>query len=162
MKLFKNLFVVLISCPVIAGADVLIERELFNAYNGESYICKIHSDLQTELVNEGISVGKFATELSSSPENFKKWIDDLKALSKNKTFSMESKTISQYAHRGLKQYSVFAGSKKMTFYTLKQHKPKARKAKLGSIEHQVKNDNGNVQRVRGQADYACKMAKLKL
>lgn len=162
MKLFKTLLFVLISFPMIANADVLIERELFNARNGESYVCKLHSDMQTELVNEGISVGKFSTELSSTPENLKKWVGEMKALSKNNSFPLESKVISQYAHRGYKKYSVYSGSKKMTFYTLKHHKPKGKRAKLGSMEQQAKASNGNVQRLRGQADYACKMATLKL
>lgn len=162
MTLCKTLFIALISFPLVGRAEVLVEREIYNARNGESYVCKIHSDMQTELVHEGYSVGKFQTELSSNPENFNQWIGDLKALAKNNSFPMESKSIAKYVHRGLKQYSVFAGEKKMTFYTLKQFKPKTRRAKLGSIEHMVKADKGAVQRVRGQTDFACKQATLKL
>ncbi|MCC6137757.1 MAG: hypothetical protein IT287_03940 [Bdellovibrionaceae bacterium] len=164
MKSLIYILAILIT-PLFASADLLLERELFNSRNGESYVCRIHSDMKTELVHEGVSVGKFATEFTSSENNVKKWLGELKGKAKNKKFVMESKLIPQYAHRGLKQYSLFDGSKKLTFYTLKHHATKSRpklKAKLGSIEFAVKGDGTNVQRLRGQTDEACKRAMAKL
>ncbi len=162
MNLFKTSLILLMSFPLFASADVLIERELFNARNGETYVCKLHDNLQTELVNEGVSVGSFASELSSTPENIKKWVTELKALSKNNKLPMQSKVITKYTHRGLKQYSVYSGKNKIPFYTLQGNPMKTRKSKLGSLERQAKESSGNVNRLRGQVDYACKMATLKL
>lgn len=165
MKYLNCLLVVLIT-PLFANAEVILERELFNARNGESYVCKIHSDankFKTELINEGISVGKFDTEFEASSDNVQKWVKELKAqANKSNKFPMESKAITQYAQRGLKQYSLYNGGKKMSYYTLQQYKPKGKKTKLGSIEYKVKNDNSNVQRLRGQTDIACKKATAKL
>lgn len=166
MKLIKYIFIIVLT-PLVATADLLLERELFNSRNGETYVCRIHSDMKTELVHEGVSVGTFATEFSSSESNVKKWLNELKAKAKDQKFPMQSKIITQYTHRGLKQYSLYSGSKKMTFYTLRHHipsnklkavKPSAR----GSVESSVKGDSANVQRLRGQTDEACKKAMVKL
>lgn len=167
MKTILYTFILTLA-PLFAKADLLVEREMFNARNGESYVCKIHSDMKTELVNEGISVGKFNTELTTTESNFKKWLTELKAQAKGNKFDVETKKISQYTVRGFKRYSVYNGKSKLSFYTLQQAgaakvkgKKKA-KAVLGSVESKVKNDNANVQRLRGQTDEACKKALAKL
>lgn len=159
---------ILIIAPMFANAELLVEREMFNARNGENYVCKIHSDMKTELVNEGISVGKFNTELSTTEANFKKWLNELKSQAKDNKFALESKTYEGYTVRGFKRYSLYNGKSKLPFYSLQpaikknaKGKKKATMAK-GSLETKVKNDNSNVNRVRGQTDGACKKALAKL
>jgi hypothetical protein len=160
MKLLITLLTTLF-VSLSVSAEVLLERELSNARNGETYVCRIHSDMQTELINEGQSVGKFPTKLDSSEENVKKWISEIKKMA---TAKLQPRVFYNYVHRGTKVYSVYNGGKKVPYYKLAAHRQRITKsaAKMGSIEHKVANDKSNVQRLRGQTDVACKDALKKL
>lgn len=160
-KIMILIFSFVLSSPSLAG--VLLERELFNAINGEHYVCRIHDNMQTEIINEGQSVGSFPTKFTSADNNVKSWMSALKAQSSNA--KMIKKITYEYILRGTKVYSVYDGNKKIPYYTLNTYVDRGgnkQKERLGSIESKVKNDNGNVQRLRVQTDEACKNAISKL
>lgn len=140
-----------------AWSAVILERELYNARNGETHVCRIHDDNTTEILSEGVSQARTATVFQSSQNNVNTWLDELKDASKSG--KMDMKVITQYVHRGEKTYSFYNGSEKVAYYKLGHHKSRTQAA---SIEHKLSNDKGNVQRLRGQTDLACKNAMSKI
>lgn len=163
MKHSIHIFILFIfTSPISTFANTLLERELFNARNGESYICQIQSDGTTEIINDGVSMGKFPTQFATTAANVKKWMEELKSLSVDqKTLPLSTKNISQYTQRGLKQYSIYSGTNKITYYKLQQKQGSKKSVSLtGSVELKVKNVNEN--RLRGQTDIACKNAQTKI
>lgn len=151
--------------PLLSQATPLLERELFNARNGETYVCQIHEDLQTELFHEGLSVGKFSTEFTTSSEKVKSWVAELQKSASQNRFSLTTKVIKNYIHRGFKNYSLYKNTTKMSFYQLAQHQSPSRGTKStqwGSLEKQARGKSTLVQQLRGQVDEACKASLLKL
>jgi hypothetical protein len=140
-----------------AWSAVLLERELYNARNGESHVCRIHDDNTTEILNEGVSQVRTATVFEASEGKVMSWLEELKASAKSG--KMDLKEITQYVHQGVKTYSFYKGSEKISYYQLEKLKSRT---KIGSIERKVSNDKGNVQRLRGQTDLACKNAHSKI
>ncbi len=145
-----------------AFSAVLLERELYNARNGETHVCRIHDDGTTEIINEGVSAGRSETIFGSKDSNVMGWLEELKAVSSAKGAKMDIKEITQYVHQGLKVYSFYKGSEKFEYYRLAKLKVASGSKKTGSVEHKISNDKGNVQRLRGQTDLACKNAISKI
>jgi hypothetical protein len=157
-------FILFFTASAVASANVLLERELVNAYNGESYTCRINQDSTTEIINEGVSVLKVKIPFQTTSKKIQGWIKDMKADadfskvkgdSKRGISSLKPQKITQYVHRGLKQYSLYDGGKKVVYYKLVGYLPKNNKSKPGSLEYKIQS---RYKELRGQTDVVCKTA----
>jgi len=145
----KMLLITLLSIlPLLSSAEeVILERELFNARNGESYVCKLWrptaeeikkgaspEKLSAEIINDGTSLGLGHTRFQSNKTLM--WIDDMKKMPsaqkvtgaqgiealpgeniKSDRYSRSHK-VKKFLHRGVKQYSVYDNGKKVPFYKM--------------------------------------------
>lgn len=163
----KSLMTVILfsTFSTVASAEVLLERELFNDHNGETYVCRIHKDTTTEIINEGVTIITLKVPVQAKPEKVQGWIDAMKAdadfskvvsAAKKGITTLKAKSITQYVHHGVKQYSLYDAGIKVVYYKLMGHFPKTGShAKAGSVEYKVATSS---QELRGQTDVACKTA----
>jgi hypothetical protein len=136
-----------------SAKSLYMERECFNARNGETYFCKIYDDMSAEIINDYELMLTKTVELPGGKTDADKYIKQLKS-DKNydkvvasgissispefkDTYTFSNGKKQSYIHRGMKQYSVYVDGKKVSYLKVVPVIRKSGPHKLGSNEYKL-------------------------